>query len=158
MADFEHDLVSIDDGYQRDTCDAAAAMLRDAGIPVKRTVLPGSSYWNDWTKYPFSATEWNQRPLGIQVMTLAYRSGEPWNESGFSNERFDTLLAQANSIADADERRAVMVELETILREEGVIIQPYWRSTFRHYRENVTGAEMHPTFEIHPYKLGLAAS
>ena len=157
MADFEHELISLDDGYQRDSCDVVAAQLRDAGIPVRRTILPGSTYWNDWNNYPFSATEWNQRPLGVQVLALAYRSGEPWNETGFSNERFDTLLAEALSIADADRRREIMVEIETLLQDEGVIIQPYWRSTYRHYRENVTGAEMHPTFEIHVYKLGLAS-
>ena len=158
MADFEHELVSLDDGYQRNTCDAVAAMLRDAGIPVRRTILPGTTFSSNWTKFPFSGTEWNHRPLAVQIMSLAYRSGEPWNETGFSNERFDALLAKANSIADADARSLVMAELETILREEGVIIQPYWRSTFRHFREKVTGAEMHPTFEIHPYKLGLAAT
>ena len=56
------------------TCDAVAAQLRDAGINVKRTVLPGSTFWNDWVKYPFSATQWNMRPLGVQVLALAYRS------------------------------------------------------------------------------------
>ncbi len=50
-----------------------------------------------------------------------------------------------------------MADIERLMQEEGVILQPYWRSTFRHYRENVTGAEMHPTFEIHAYKLGLAS-
>ncbi len=157
MADFEHDLISIDDTWRRNTSDAVAAQLRDAGIQVKRTVLPGATFWNDWAKYPFSTTDWAQRPLGVQVLALAYRSGEPWNESGFSNAEFDAELARAMSIADADERRESMAKLEQIMRDEGVVIQPYWRSTFRHYKENVVGAEQHPTFEIHVYKLGLAA-
>jgi len=38
-----------------------------------------------------------------------------------------------------------------------VVIQPYWRSTYRHAKSDVVGAEQHPTFEIHVYKLGLAA-
>lgn len=157
MADFEHDLISIDDTWRKNTCDAAAAMLRDAGIPIKRTVLPGSTFWNDWAKYPFSATDWAQRPLGVQVLALAYRSGGTWNESAFSNSEFDALLAEAMSIADADTRRDVMARLQTIMQEEGVVVQPYWRSIFRHYAPNVVGAEMHPTFEIHVAKLGLAA-
>lgn len=157
MADFEHELISLDDGYQRNTCDAVAAQLRDAGIPVRRTILPGSTYWNDWNNYPYSATEWNQRPLGVQVLSLAYRSGVAWNETGFANDEFDSLLSQAMSIADVDERRTIMADLERLMQNEGVIVQPYWRSTFRHYRENVTGAEMHPTFEIHVYKLGLTS-
>ena len=157
MMDFEHELISIDDNWRAPTCDAMAAQLRDAGFKVRRTVLPGSTFWNDWTKYAFSATDWGHRPLGVQTLALAYRSGEPWNESGFSNEEFDSLLIKALSIADPDARREVMARIETILREEGVITQPYWRSIFRHHKEEVVGADMHPVFEIHLYKLGLAA-
>jgi peptide/nickel transport system substrate-binding protein len=157
MGDFEHEMISIDDTWRKNTTDAAAAMLRDAGINVKRTVLPGSTFWNDWAKYPFSTTDWAQRPLGVQVLALAYRSGEPWNESAFANAEFDTLLGEALAIADADQRREVMAKLEKIMQDEGVIIQPYWRSIYRHHKENVLGAEMHPTFEIHVYKLGLSA-
>jgi len=76
MGDYEHELISIDEGYRKDTTDAVGAQLREAGIPVKRTVLPGSTFWNDWAKYPFSSTNWNHRPLGTQVLGLAYRSGE----------------------------------------------------------------------------------
>jgi peptide/nickel transport system substrate-binding protein len=157
MADYEHELISIDDDWRKNTTDAVAAQLRDAGINVKRTILPGSTFWNDWAKYPFSSTNWNQRPLGVQVLALAYRSGEAWNEAGFANAEFDAKLAEALSIADADRRREVMRDIEQIMRDEGVIIQPYWRSLYRHFRDGIVGAEMHPTFEIHVYKLGLAA-
>jgi peptide/nickel transport system substrate-binding protein len=157
MADFEHELISIDDNWRRNTSDAVAAQLRDAGIPVRRTILPGATFWNDWTGYAFSTTDWAQRPLGVQVLALAYRSGEAWNETGFANAEFDAALTEALAIADADERREVSARLQTILQEEGVIIQPYWRSTYRHYRPGVLGAEQHPTFEIHVYKLALAA-
>ncbi|MCZ7676211.1 MAG: ABC transporter substrate-binding protein [Roseovarius sp.] len=148
-ADFEHELISLDDDWQAATCDAVAAQLREAGINIKRTILPGSTYWNDWTKYPFSATEWNMRPLGVQVLLLAYTSGAASNESGFANAEFDSLLAEAMSIADADKRRDVMARIEKLMQDEGVLIQPYWRSLFRHAKENVMGAEMHPTFEVH---------
>ncbi|MEM1232609.1 MAG: ABC transporter substrate-binding protein [Pseudomonadota bacterium] len=157
MADFEHELISIDDDWRRATCDAAAAMLRDAGIATRRTVLPGSTFWNDWSQYPFSATDWAQRPLGVQVLALAYRSGEAWNETAFANEEFDSLLAEATAIADADQRREVMAKIQTIMQDEGVVVQPYWRSIFRHARPDVVGAEMHPTFEIHVTQLGFAA-
>ncbi len=156
MGDFEHELISIDDDWRRNTTDAVAAQLRDAGIKVKRTILPGSTFWNDWAKYPFSSTNWNMRPLGVQVLALAYRSGEAWNECAFNNAEFDSLLAQALSIANADERRKVMARIEQIMQDEGVIIQPYWRSLYRHTRPNVKGAEMHPTFEMHLYKYSVA--
>jgi len=157
MADFEHELISIDDTWRKNTSDAAAAMLRDAGINVTRTILPGSTFWNDWAKYPLSTTDWAQRPLGVQVLALAYRSGEAWNESAFANAEFDALLAEAMAIADADARREVMAKLQKIMQDEGVVVQPYWRSIYRHHAPNVVGAEMHPTFEIHVAKLGFAA-
>ena len=156
MGDYEHELISIDDDWRKNTTDAVAAQLRDAGIKVKRTILPGSTFWNDWAKYPFSSTNWNMRPLGVQVLALAYRSGEAWNESAFNNAEFDSLLAKALSISDADARRKVMARIQQIMQDEGVIIQPYWRSLYRHTKSNVKNAEMHPTFEIHLYKISLA--
>ncbi|MEM7778637.1 MAG: ABC transporter substrate-binding protein, partial [Pseudomonadota bacterium] len=77
-ADMEHELISIDDDWRKNSTDAAAAMMRDAGLNIKRTILPGSTFWNDWAKYPFSSTSWNHRPLGVQILALAYRSGEAW--------------------------------------------------------------------------------
>lgn len=153
----EFELISLDDTWQAQTCDAVAAQIRDAGISIKRTILPGSTFWNDWLKYPFSATEWNMRPLGVQVLALAYKSGVAWNETAFANPEFDALLAKAMSIADADERRTVMADIEKLMQDEGVIIQPYWRSIFRHFKENVKGADMHPTFEHHHYKWWIEA-
>ena len=151
-ADFEFELISLDDGFGAATCDAVAAQIRDAGIKIKRTVMPGSTFWNDWTKFPFSATEWNMRPLGVQVLALAYRSGEAWNESAFSNAEFDAEMTKAMAIADADARREVMKRIQEIMQEQGVLIQPYWRSLYRHYDKKVKGADMHPTFEHHHYK------
>jgi len=151
-ADTEFELISIDDAWQAATCDAVAAQIRDAGINIKRTILPGATFWNDWTKYPFSATEWNMRPLGVQVLQSAYKSGVAWNEAAFSNAEFDAELDKAMAIADADARRESMAKLEKIMQDEGVLIQPYWRSLYRHMNERVKGADMHPTFEHHHYK------
>ncbi len=156
MSGFEHELTTLDDGFTRNTGDAAAAMMRDAGIKVTRRVLPGATFWNDWATYPLSITEWAHRPLGVQVLALAYRSGEPWNEAGYANPEFDAQLNAAMSIADAEARREIMADVERILQADAVIIQPYWRALYRHFRPGVVGAEMHPSFEIHPYKLGFA--
>ena len=156
-AETEFDLISIDTPWQSATCDAVAAQIRDAGIKIKRTVMPGSTFWNDWTKYPFSATEWNMRSLGVQILALAYRSGEAWNEAGMANPEFDTLLAEALSISDAAKRSEVMAKIETIMQDTGVMVQPYWRSIFRHFDAKVKGADMHATFEHHHYKWSISA-
>lgn len=155
--DTEFELISLDDAWQSASCDAVAAQIRDAGINIKRTVLPGSTFWNDWLKFPFSATEWNMRPLGVQILSLAYLSGVAWNESAFSNAEFDALLTRAMSISDAGERSVVMARIQEIMQEEGVLIQSYWRSLYRHMRPEVRDAEMHPTFEHHHYKWWIEA-
>jgi len=157
MGDYEHELISIDGGYRMDTTDAVAAQLRDAGINVKRTIMPGSTFWNDWSKYPFSSTNWNHRPLGTQVLSLAYRSGEAWNEFGWENAEFDALLAEANSIADVEKRREVMGKLQGMVIEEGVTIQPYWRTISRHHKDNLVGVDMHIAYLPQIYKWAFKA-
>lgn len=151
MADHEFELISVEDSWQTGTCDAIAAQIRDAGIKIKRTILPGSTFWNDWTKYPFSGTEWGMRPLDVQVLALAYKTGVPWNETAFSNKEFDDTLAKASEIADADKRREHVKRLEEIMVEEGVTIIPYWRTLYLHHASKVKNVEMHPTFEFHSY-------
>ena len=153
LADYEHELITIDDEWQRNTGDAVAALLSDAGISVRRTILPGSIFWETWKAFPFSSTQWNHRPLDVQALALAYRTDAAWNETGFSDPRFDTLLDDAVSLNDAEARREIMAELETLLRDQGVIIQPYWRALFNHHNGRLEGAEMHPSHEIHLHKI-----
>ena len=157
FADYEHELITLDDDWERNTGASVRAQIADAGVNIKHTVLPGSTFWNDWTKFPFSATTWNHRPLDVQVLSLAYRSGEAWNESGYANPEFDALMADALSIADADKRREVMAKVQQTLRDDGVMIQPFWRSLYNHHNGNVVNAEKHPSHEFHLYKFGFAA-
>lgn len=149
QTDHEFELISVDDDWNRNTCDAVAAQMRDAGINIKRTVIPGSTFWNNWAKYPHSATQWNGRPLGVQVLALAYKSGVPWNETAYANPEFDALLDQALATPDPDARREIMVKVETNLRDSGIIVQPFWRSLYRSHRDGVNGFEMHQAFEQH---------
>ncbi|MDD9914118.1 MAG: ABC transporter substrate-binding protein [Rhodospirillaceae bacterium] len=153
MEDFEHEIISIDDAWRKDTTDAVAAQLRDAGIKVKRTILPGSTFWNDWAKYPFSSTNWTHRRRGVQIWALAYRSGVAWNEFGGANADFDAILEEALATPDTEARRALMAKGEKIVQDEGVTIQPYWRSLYNHTREGLEGGAHHISFEIRPGQL-----
>ncbi len=157
QADHVFEITSLDDGFERDSADAMAAQLRDAGFNVERTIIPGATFWNDWLNYPFSGTTWNNRELGVMVLNLAYRSGVPWNETGYANPDFDALLDQANGIPDADARREVMAQIEQIMQDDAVINQSYWRSLYRSYRPGVVNADMHPKFEINVHYLGMEA-
>ncbi|MDG4885558.1 ABC transporter substrate-binding protein [Mesorhizobium sp. WSM4884] len=148
QADFEHELITVEDEWQKNTGDAIAGQLRDAGIKVKRTVLPGSTFWNDWTKYPYSMTIWYMRPLGVQVLALGYRSGEAWNETAYSNPDFDAKLKEALSQIDVAKRKEVMKDVEQILQDSGVIIQPFWQKLYCHMNKKVKNYTMHQTYEM----------
>ncbi|MBT1156302.1 ABC transporter substrate-binding protein [Aminobacter anthyllidis] len=154
-ADFEHDLITTDEDWHKNTGDAIAAQIREAGIKVKRTVLPGSTFWNDWTKYPFSMTTWNMRPLGVQILVLGYKSGEAWNESAFANPDFDKKLTEATAQPDVEKRKLLMKDLEQILQDSGILIQSYWRSLFNHSAKYVMNHGMHPTNEHDFHKVWL---
>ncbi len=155
--EFEHELISDDEDWHKNTADAIAAQVREAGFKIKRTVLPGSTFWNDWTKFPFSLTGWTMRPLGVQVLALAYRSGEAWNETAFSDKEFDAKLGEALSIADLKNRQAVMRDVEKILQDSGVIIQPYWRKIFVHFAASLKNHRAHPLNELNFEKVWLDA-
>lgn len=148
-AETELELVSSDADVPRNTCDAVAAQLRDAGVKVRRVILPTPAFWQDWRRFPFSATEWISRPLAAQTYVLAYRSDAPWNETSFADPRFDALLDRSLALIDPEARRPLMAEMETLLRDSGVLIQAFWRDTFRHMTDRVRGLGMHPTYELH---------
>ncbi|MER9951459.1 ABC transporter substrate-binding protein [Mesorhizobium sp. M0047] len=146
--DFEHEIITPDGDWWRDTGDVIAAQLREAGFKVKRTVVPGATFWNNWLKYPLSITNWNHRPLGVQNLVLAYRSGAAWNESAWSNPEFDKKVDAVLTLPDPQKRKALMQDIETLLQDSGIIIQPYWVSLFNHSTKQVRGYAMHPAFEI----------
>jgi peptide/nickel transport system substrate-binding protein len=156
LKDAEIEIISLDDGWEAATTDAVAAQLRDAGANIKRTVMPGSTFWNDWQKYPFSSTTWNHRPLAVQNMSLAYTSAGSWNETGMANAEFDAAMTEALALADADARREKAAILQAILQDEGYIINPFARSLFSHHREGFVGLGHHLSFEHHHYKWSVA--
>ncbi|MBO9397934.1 ABC transporter substrate-binding protein [Shimia sp. R9_2] len=153
MEGFEMEVHTIDDLWRKNTTDAVVAQLRDAGFQAKTTIVPGSIYWDNWDKFPFSATDWNHRPLGVQIWALAYRSGEAWNEFGYANPEFDAILDEALGTLDLNKRRALVERGERILQEDAVTLQPYWRALANHTVEGLLGGAHHISFEIRPAEL-----
>ena len=136
---------------------AMVEQWKDAGIRVKISVLPSTQYWEVWTKVPFGFTTWAHRPLGVMSLALAYRTGTPWNESKYSNKDFDTLLTQAEGTVDVNQRRELMAKLQTILQDDGPIVQPVWRALFTFLDKRVQGFKMHPTGYIFAHQLAISA-
>jgi len=131
--------------WEQDSCAVLKNHLAQAGITMNINVMPSAQYWEQWDKAPFSLTSWTHRPLGTMVLSLAYRSGVPWNECSYANPDFDKALTAAESIVDPKERSKAMETVEKILQDDAVMVQPFFRSVFSAVKSNVKGYRTHPT-------------
>ncbi|RUT96679.1 diguanylate cyclase, partial [Mesorhizobium sp. M7A.T.Ca.TU.009.01.3.2] len=61
------------------------------------------------------------------------------------------------AIADPEQRRAVMKELQVMLQDSGIIVQPYWRKLFCHMKPALMGYQMHQAYEQDFTRAWLAA-
>ncbi|UTW11862.1 ABC transporter substrate-binding protein [Marinobacterium rhizophilum] len=141
--------VPANPSWESNVCLAIADTLREANIRLKVNIMPGSTYWDVWQTTPFGHTGWNHRPLDTQILNLAYRSGAPWNETGYANPEFDKLLDKASATLDVEKRRGLMRQLQTMLQDDAIMLQPFWRSNFSALNKRVRGLQMHPSFEHH---------
>jgi peptide/nickel transport system substrate-binding protein len=128
---------------------AVAEVMRDqmaeAGIRLNINIMPAARYWEIWTQTPFGITAWTHRPLGTMVLSLAYRSGAAWNETGYSNPEFEAALDEAEATLDVEERRAKMETVERILQNDAIMVQPVWRPVYTMTTPRVHNYPPHPT-------------
>ncbi len=117
--------------------------------------MPSAQFWDVWDKVPFGFTSWTHRPLGFMVLSLAYRSGVPWNESHYANPEFDAILTQAEGTLDIEARKLLLKQLEEIMQEDGPMVQPLWRSLYVVYDKRVKGFQLHPTSYIFGQDIGI---
>jgi len=102
-----------------------ADSARAAGIEVEVIREPEDGYWdNVWMKKPWSFSHWGGRPTEDWLFTMIYYSKATWNETLWSNARFDELLLAARSELDEALRREMYVEMQQILHDEGGQVVP----------------------------------
>jgi peptide/nickel transport system substrate-binding protein len=132
--------------------DAAFAGAVDAGVLFSESAAtgginlnvvrePNDGYWsNVWMQKPFAGTYWGGRPTPDWMFSTAYAEGVPWNETYWSNERFNELLLEARSELDQELRREMYFEMQQITSDEGGIIIPM----FAQYVGAYSDALAHP--------------
>ena len=142
--------VTIDVGntggsWEQTACESMRDQMKDAGITLRINVMPAAKYWEIWTKTPFGCTGWTHRPLGTMAMSLAYRTGVPWNESHYANPEFDKALDAAEATLDVNERKPKLMKAAQILQDDSIMIMPLFRPIYTMVGKNVHGYEGHPT-------------
>jgi peptide/nickel transport system substrate-binding protein len=141
--------------WEQDTAQILQQNCAEAGIRINLNVMPPAEYWAIWNKTPFGLTFWSQRPLGVMLYDIAYRTGSDWNESRFSDPAFDRALDAAMAILDPNQRSIAMAKAQTILRDQAVIVQPYWPEKFTAVSDRVIGYRLHPSDFFRMDKVGL---
>jgi len=108
-----------------DAAQLYAASAAEAGINIKVERAADDGYWsNVWNSKPWCACYWGGRPVEDQMFSTAYQSGVPWNDTAWSNERFDELLIQARAELNTDRRREMYYEMQEILHNDGGLVCP----------------------------------
>ena len=88
------------------------------GLDLAVTRVPADGYWSThWMRHPLTFGSTNPRPTADLVFSLFYKSDAPWNETGWSNPRFDQLLVQARGEGDEARRRACYGEMQQIVHD-----------------------------------------
>ena len=100
-----------------------------AGIEIDVVREPNDGYWSDvWMKKPFAAVYWSGRVVEDQMFSTTYQTGASWNDTSWSNARFDELLIAARGELDDAKRRQMYYEMQAILNQEGGAVVPMFAS------------------------------
>jgi peptide/nickel transport system substrate-binding protein len=135
--------------WEQDCAQILQQQLAEAGIRMKLDVKPASEFWPIWDKVPFGLTFWAHRPLAVMTLDLAYRGGGSWNESRYASAEFDAALNKATGIVDPKARAAAMEQVERILQDAAVMVQPFWADRFGAISTKVRGFRLHPATYNH---------
>ncbi len=134
------------DGDRAAFAQALASQWEEAGIRVEIQIEEESVYYADdgWLSVDLGITPWGSRPVPQLYLDLAYKTGAVWNESHFSDEELDELIAAASTTMNAEERVELYEEIQRIFIERGPIIVPYFFAQFGVTGQYVQGVSVHP--------------
>jgi len=112
---------------------------KKAGIKINVVREPDDGYWsNVWIKKEWCMCYWGGRPVEDMMFTVAYQSGAPWNDTHWSNKRFDELLIAARAELDTDKRGKMYAEMQEICRNDGGTVVPMFNQMVEASSDKVT--------------------
>ncbi|MGE0004234.1 MAG: ABC transporter substrate-binding protein [Parvibaculaceae bacterium] len=106
-----------------DTAVLMSSAAAKAGIEINVVKEPDDAYWdNVWMKKPWCMSYSAGRPTPDLMLTTFYQSGAAWNDTFWSNKKFDGLLVKARAELDSAKRSQLYAELQNILADDGGVI------------------------------------
>ena len=116
-----------------------AEQARGAGIRVKiRKVDSGVFYGSDYLKWTFAQDFWFTRDYLAQVSTCAM-PGSPYNETHWSDPKFQALIGEARRTLDHNKRCAILHDAQKMEYDTGGYIIWGFRNQIDAYSAKTTG-------------------
>lgn len=99
--------------------------LKAAGININVIREPSDGFFdNVWLKKPWCTSYWSGRATADWMFSQAYATGAKWNDTHWSNERFDKLLISARSELDENKRAEMYGEMQMLVSDDGGAVIP----------------------------------
>ncbi len=151
-----YDSITVDlhasDGAFAGAVDAATLYKEHAspaGIDINVVREPADGYWsNVWMEKPWCACYWSGRPTEDLMFSSAYQSGVPWNDSYWSNDRFDKLLVQARAELDDKTRAAIYYEMQQIVSDQGSVVVPMFANYVGAHSDKLAHGEIGKSYDM----------
>ncbi|HWK44557.1 MAG TPA: ABC transporter substrate-binding protein [Stellaceae bacterium] len=125
----------------------ANAAKADIKIDVRKEPADGF-FTNVWLKKPFVTSYWGGRPSATQMLSVAFKSDAPWNETHWKRPDFDKLLSDAKSELDEAKRKDYIWTMQKMLHDEGAAIIPVFRDWLDAHSSKVGGLTPHSGFDM----------
>lgn len=98
---------------------------RKAGITINVKREPSDGYFdNVWMKSAFCTAYWGGYPTEGEMFALGYAPKAPWNDTFWTDARFETLRLSAMAELDDGKRRQMYEEMQQILNRQGGALIP----------------------------------
>jgi peptide/nickel transport system substrate-binding protein len=114
------------------------ANAKAAGIDINIVREPEDGYWdNVWMKKPWSAVYWSGRATCDWMFSTTYAEGASWNDTNWSNPRFNELLKSARGETDEKKRAAMYAEMQTLVHTDGGVIVAVFNNYVRAHSKSL---------------------
>jgi len=127
MLDHTFNLHAADSAFAG-AVDSAVLMkeqAKKAGININVVREPDDGYWsNVWMKKEWCMCYWGGRPIEDMMFSVAYSDGAPWNDTNWSNAKFNKLLIDARAELDTGKRRKMYEDMQEICRNDSGTVVP----------------------------------
>ncbi len=118
-----------------------------ANLDVKR--VSGDGYWdNVWLKVPFCAVYWANRPTADLQLSQTFVTGQVWNDTHYSNPKFDQLLVDARVELDDAKRQEMYSECQQLLSDEAGMVCFAFGDGLDAGSTRLQGLEAHPRYDL----------